>query len=113
MKKLTLTERLRQIICRRPRTTVAQAVALIGRHVSEAQAVAHGRTEERARKNRTDHRNYNFRPYDLQKLINRGRTKLIESIVARLSRTGKITRLARGVYGPPVPKLHVEPGQAS
>ncbi len=84
-------------------TTAAEVVGRVGKHVSASRAALAGR-----RKYRMDERRpgRTARSHSPHQLAERGRRVLVVEELGRLAELGKITRVSRGVYGPPQPKLY-------
>jgi len=108
-KPVPMTERVLQLVCSRPETSVSLAVLRLGRYVSEAQAAACGHRRLRSRNSaaRRGKDRITVRETVLAStLAEWGRRNIVSEILSQLTRQGKIVRLRRGVYGPPPPKLH-------
>jgi hypothetical protein len=102
--KLSLAERVRLVVLDLPEATVGQVLARVARHIPASQAVTAGR-----RRVTHDHRRgadgLRSPIYTLSHLAERGRRTLVGEALKRLARSGKIRRVARGLYGPPLPKV--------
>jgi hypothetical protein len=104
--------RVLQTVLSREETTIGQVIAAVGRHIDAVSAV---RAIQRVFRYGGQRGKFNVTNpiYTAEHLAYLGRKELIRVCLSRLAREGKIRRIGRGVYGPPLPKLHHESGMAS
>lgn len=80
--------------------SVGQVVSKVGPSISAAQAASSGRRDRRSMANRK-----RGSGVPKVKLADRGISRLVVESLARLAGLGRIRRVSRGVYAPPLPKI--------
>ncbi len=99
--KISLTQRVLAAVLAGEQSA-ADVVQVVGRYISAAQATNSGRQYYR------DHAGgkYSVRKQpSMADLLYQGRRRLVCAALGKLKCRGKITRVSKGRYGPPLPRL--------
>ncbi len=98
MKNECITRLIEAFVMKKGQCTISCVLAEIGPRISASQAASRARTNDRCK--------HNTYPRTSHQLCSAGRRIVVVTSLADLVRQGRLRRLARGVYGPPRPRLY-------
>lgn len=113
--KNSLSSRITEILMKHGELTIAQIIAKVGRHISTSKALSLGKkyldTNSRLMKFNKKKGGFNRRAnpdkerYTQDYIIQMGRYRSVLGILGSCVQSGRIRRVNRGTYGPPLPKI--------
>lgn len=93
---MNLHQRVLAVVLSTEEVSISQVLATVGRYIDASHAYTAGRRLRRNLPNTGSKR---------RELVDRGRRHIVSHALCRLRKLGKVRRVRRGVYGPPLPRI--------